>query len=90
MRTSTDCTSRAEECRRLAKLAAQPEDWRHFIEMAATWDTLANQRKANKQVADELVAEVAEEELADEQLAAILALAGAIANGRDLRLGPVD
>ena len=87
MNTSIDCTSRAEECRRLAKLAAQPEDWRHFIEMAATWDTLANQRKANKQVADE---QLAEEELADEQLAAILALAGAIANGRDLRLGPVD
>jgi hypothetical protein len=122
MRTSADCTRRAEECRRLAKLAAQPEDWQHFIEMAATWDTLADQRKANKQVADELVAEeevadqqvaapqvadkqvadeqlaeeelaeeeLAEEELADEQLAAILALAGAIANGRDLRLGPVD
>ena len=34
MRTA-DCTSRADECRRLAKLAAQPEDWQHFIEMAA-------------------------------------------------------
>jgi hypothetical protein len=41
MRTSTDCTSRAEECRRLAKLAAKPEDWEHFLEMAATWDMLA-------------------------------------------------
>jgi len=43
MRTA-DCTSRADECRRLAKLAAQPEDWQHFIEMAATWDMLAKQR----------------------------------------------
>ena len=44
MRTSTDCTSRADECCRLAKLAAKPEDWQHFIEMAATWDLLAKQR----------------------------------------------
>jgi len=48
MRTSTDCTSRAEECRRLAKLAAKPEDWQHFIEMAATWDLLAKQRPSDK------------------------------------------
>jgi hypothetical protein len=44
MRASTDCTSRAEECRRLAKLAAKPEDWQHFLEMATTWDMLAKQR----------------------------------------------
>jgi hypothetical protein len=44
MRASTDCTSRAEECRRLPKLAAKPEDWQHFIEMAATWDMLAKHR----------------------------------------------
>jgi hypothetical protein len=31
MRISTDCTSRADECRRLAKLTAKPEDWQHFI-----------------------------------------------------------
>ena len=48
MRTSVDCTSRAEECRRLAKLAARPEDWRHFLELAATWDTLAKQRPNDK------------------------------------------
>ena len=48
MRISTDCTSRAEECRRLAKLAAKPEDWQHFIEMAATWDMLAKQRPSDK------------------------------------------
>jgi hypothetical protein len=116
MRTSTDCTSRAEECRKLAKLAGKAEDCLHFLEMAATWNMLAKQRKADKQVADEEIdeqvadeevaekvaaeeegaeeqvadEEVADEEVADEQLAAILALAGAIANGRDLRLGPVD
>jgi hypothetical protein len=48
MRASTDCTSRADECRRLAKLTAKPEDWQHFLEMAATWDMLANQRPGNK------------------------------------------
>jgi hypothetical protein len=48
MRTSTDCTDRAEECRRLARLAAKPEDGQHFIEMAATWDMLAEQRPIDK------------------------------------------
>jgi hypothetical protein len=48
MRTSTDCTSRAEECRRLAKLTVKPEDWQHFLEMAATWDMLARQRPSDK------------------------------------------
>jgi hypothetical protein len=48
MHTSTDCTSRAEKCRRLAKLAAKPEDWQHFVEMAATWDMLTNQRLSDK------------------------------------------
>ena len=48
MRTSTDCTSRADECRRLAKLVANPEDWQHLLEMAATWDMLAKQRPSDK------------------------------------------
>jgi hypothetical protein len=48
MRTSTDCASRAEECRRLAKLAVKPADCQHFLEMAATWDMLANQRPSDK------------------------------------------
>ena len=48
MRASTDWTSRAEECRRLAKLAAKPEDWQHFGEMAATWDMLAKQCPSDK------------------------------------------
>jgi hypothetical protein len=48
MRASTDCTSRAHECRRLAKLAAKPEDWQHFLEMAATWDMLAKQRPGDE------------------------------------------
>ena len=48
MRASTDCTSRAEECRRLAKLTVKPEDWQHFLEMAATWDMLAKQRPSDK------------------------------------------
>jgi len=48
MRISTDCTGRAEECRRLAKLTANPDDWQHFLEMAATWDVLAKQRPSDK------------------------------------------
>jgi len=48
VRASTDCTDRAEECRRLAKLAAKPEDRQHFLEMAATWDILAKQRPSDK------------------------------------------
>ena len=45
MRIATDCTHRAEECRRLAKLvAAKPEAWRRFPEMAETWEMLAKQR----------------------------------------------
>ena len=44
MNTMIDCTSRAGECRRLAKSAAKPEDWQHFLEMATTWDMLAKQR----------------------------------------------
>jgi hypothetical protein len=48
MRTSIDCISRAEECRRLAKSKAKPEDWQHFLEMAATWDVLAKQRPSDK------------------------------------------
>ena len=48
MHTTTDCASRAEECRRLAKLTAKPEDWQHFLEMATTWDMLAKQRPSDK------------------------------------------
>ena len=36
----TDYKQRAEECRRLAKLAPKPEDWGHFLEMAETWEML--------------------------------------------------
>jgi hypothetical protein len=93
MRASTNFTGRAEECRRLAKLAVKPEDFGHFLEMAETWELLAKQRKAEKQVADEQVSdkeiadeEVADEEVANEQLATILVLADAIANGRNLSL----
>jgi hypothetical protein len=48
MRASTDCTNRADECRRLAKPAAKPDDWQHFLEMAATCDMLAKQRPSDK------------------------------------------
>jgi hypothetical protein len=71
MRASTNFTGRAEECRRLAKLAVKPEDFGHFLEMAETWELLAEQRKADKQVADEQVAaqQVADEEVVAQQVA---------------------
>jgi hypothetical protein len=28
--------------------AAKPEDWQHFIEMAATWDMLAKQHPSDR------------------------------------------
>ena len=39
---------RGNGSRRLAKLVAKPEDWQHFLEMAATWDMLAKQRPSDK------------------------------------------
>lgn len=49
MRTATDCTDRAEECRKLAKQAPRAEDWGHFLEMAQTWELLAEQRQSDTQ-----------------------------------------
>jgi hypothetical protein len=43
-----DALNSAEECRRLAKLSAKPDDRQHFIEMAATWDILAKLRTSDK------------------------------------------
>jgi len=40
MRTAPECSSRAEECRRLAKASPRAEDWGHFLEMAETWEML--------------------------------------------------
>jgi hypothetical protein len=40
MRTAVDYAKRADECRRLAKLAPRAEDWGHFLEMAETWEML--------------------------------------------------
>ena len=49
MRTATDCTNGAEECRKLAKLVgARPDAWGHFLEMAETWKILAKQRPSDK------------------------------------------
>lgn len=40
MHTTVDYAQRAQECRRLAKLAPKTEDWGHFLEMAETWELL--------------------------------------------------
>lgn len=40
MYTAVNYPKRAEECRRLAKLCARPQDRRHFLEMAETWEML--------------------------------------------------
>jgi predicted nucleic acid-binding protein len=50
--TMVDYRERAEECRRLAKLAPRAEDWGHFLEMAQTWELLAKKRKSDNQIAD--------------------------------------
>jgi hypothetical protein len=91
MRTASDCTRRAEECRRLAELAAKPEDFGHFLEMAEAWELLAKQRRAEETLADSRSSEEqladeqlpGEERLADVQLGEIFALADAIANRRN-------
>ncbi len=67
MRTATDCTYRAEECRRLAKLAGKPEDFGHFLEMAETWEWLAKQRQVTEHAADD--EQAAAEHVVDEQAA---------------------
>jgi hypothetical protein len=48
MHTAADCKHRSEECRRLAQLYGRPEDWGHFLEMAQTWELLADQRVSNE------------------------------------------
>ena len=45
MGTAVDYAERAEECRRLAKIAPRAEDWGHFIEMAETWEMLLKQQQ---------------------------------------------
>lgn len=70
MRAATDCIHHAKECRRLAKLAVKPEDFKHFVEMAETWELLAKQRKADEQITDE---QITDEEVGDEQIAKIAA-----------------
>src|SRR5689334_8431081 len=52
--TAADCVNRAEECRRLAKLALRAEDWGHFLEMAQTWELLAKQHESDNQLAETL------------------------------------
>jgi hypothetical protein len=48
----TDYKKRAEECRKLAKMAVKSEDFGHFLEMAQTWELLAEQRQSDTQLAE--------------------------------------
>jgi hypothetical protein len=45
-----DCTERADECRRLAKLRAGSEHWAAFLEMAETWDQLAKLQEQSRRL----------------------------------------
>ena len=54
MSSVTDCKHRADECHKLANLAARPEDWGHFLEMAQTWEMLLKQRQHENQLAETL------------------------------------
>jgi hypothetical protein len=43
MRDVAEYRKRAEDCRQQAlKLATQPDHWGHFLEMAQTWEQLAD------------------------------------------------
>jgi hypothetical protein len=43
MRNVADYRKHSEECRELAtRGGSEPEDWGHFLEMAQTWETLAD------------------------------------------------
>jgi hypothetical protein len=37
-----DYRKQAEQCRELAMRGSKPEDWSHFLEMAQTWEKLAD------------------------------------------------
>jgi hypothetical protein len=52
----TDYKERAEECRKLAKMAVKSEDCGHFLEMAQTWELLAEQRQSDTQKLTETMA----------------------------------
>jgi hypothetical protein len=52
VRAIADYRNRAEECRRLAKLARKPEDGGHFMEMAQTWEMLAQQCQPDRDTDD--------------------------------------
>jgi hypothetical protein len=41
---------RAEECRRLAKLTAGAEHWAAFLEMAETWEKLAELHELSRKL----------------------------------------
>jgi hypothetical protein len=84
MRSVTDCKHRADECHKLANLAARPEDWGHFLEMAQTWEILLKQRQHENQLAETVA--LAQSNANENQLAETLALAQSIANGRRPKL----
>src|SRR5215813_8449564 len=66
MDAAVDYAARAEECRRLAKVYARPDDWAHFIEMAETWEMLLKQQQEKlKQQEEKLKRQ--EEELKQQQ-----------------------
>jgi hypothetical protein len=50
MSAATDYEQRAEECRRLAKLRARSEHWQAFLEMAQTWEMLADLHKLGRKL----------------------------------------
>jgi hypothetical protein len=47
-----DYRKRAEECRELAKKlsGSKPEDWTHFLEMAQTWEALADLHELSRKL----------------------------------------
>ena len=66
MGTAVDYAERAEECRRLAKIAPRTEDWGHFIEMAETWEMLLKHQQEKFARQQEQLAQQ-QEQLAQQQ-----------------------
>jgi hypothetical protein len=52
MRTVNEYSNSAEECRKLAKLMARPDDRKALEQMALTWEKLAKDRELDLQTDD--------------------------------------
>jgi len=50
MRDVADYRKNAEKCRELAKQMTKPEDWEAYLEMAQTWEKLADLHELSRRL----------------------------------------